>query len=292
MSIDKLQEKIRKMKNPSVVDFCLMPEHIVPHIQERNTHFPVAYEYYCTQLLEGLREIVPAVRFSLSMMTLYGSDGLVCLENLLRYAHQLGYYVLLDCPDALQPLQARRGAELLLSEECNLCFDALVLSAYIGSDGLRPYCEKLKAADKDLFVTVRTGNKSASELQDLLTGSRLVHMAMADVVNRFCEPLMCKCGYSQMAAVVAAPSAQSIRTLRSTYRSVFLLIDGYDYPNANAKNCSGGFDVLGHGAVVCANTSITAAWQEYPADAQDFVRFAQEAALRMKKNVTKYVTIL
>ena len=33
MSVDKLQERIRKLKNPSVVDFNLLPEHIPPHIQ-------------------------------------------------------------------------------------------------------------------------------------------------------------------------------------------------------------------------------------------------------------------
>ena len=54
-----------------------------------------------------------------------------------------------------------------------------------GSDVLKPYMAAIKSVNKDIFVVLRTANKSASELQDLLAGSRLVHMAAADHVNRY-----------------------------------------------------------------------------------------------------------
>lgn len=292
MSVDKLQEKIRKLKNPSVLDFDMLPEHIPPYIREDDSYFVSAYEFYCTELMQGLKNTVPAVRFSLGMMSLYGPDGLASLANLLRTARSSGYYILLDIPDAFSAREAARTAELLLGENANLEFDGLVTSAYIGSDGIRPYCEKMKDTDKDLFVLVRTANKTAPELQDLLTGSRLVHMAAADVVNRLAQPMTGRSGYSRVAAVAAASAPDSARTLRSKYKTLFLLLDGYDYPNANAKNCSAAFDALGHGAAACAGTSITAAWQNDPEDAGEFVRFAVEAAERMRKNLTRYVTIL
>lgn len=292
MSVDKLQEKIRKLKNPSVLDFNMMPEHIPPHIREEESYFVSAYEYFCTQLLQGLKGTVPAVRFSLGMMSLYGPDGLAALANLLRVARSLGYYILLDSPNAFSTRDAVRTAELLLGDNSNLEFDGLITSAYIGSDGLRPICERMKDTDKDLFVLVRTANKTAPELQDLLTGSRLVHIAAADVVNRLAQPLTGRSGYSRVAAVAAASAPDSAKLLRSKYKSLFLLLDGYDYPNANAKNCSAAFDALGHGAAACAGTSITAAWQTYSEDAGDFVRLAVEAAERMRKNLTRYVTIL
>lgn len=292
MSIDLLQDRIRKLKNPSMVEFNLLAEHIPPHIEERDTYFVSAYEYFCTELMQGLQEIVPAVRFSLGMMALYGPDGLVALSKLLRTAKELGYYVLLDCPDAKNPLDAKRNAELLLSDNCEFPCDGLVVNGYIGSDALRPYCESVKQVEKDLFVLVRTPNKSASELQDLLTGSRHVHMATADVVNRFSEIYMGKCGYSNVAAMMAANAPAGIQTLRGKYRSMFILVDGYDYSNANAKNCAAAFDRLGHGAVVCAGTSITAAWQTSPVDERKFVDMAVESAQRMKKNITRYITIL
>ncbi|MBR5529088.1 MAG: hypothetical protein IKU57_01300 [Oscillospiraceae bacterium] len=292
MSVDKLQERIRKLKNPSVVDFNMLPEHIPPYIQERDTFFVSAYEYVCTELLAGLKDIVPAVRFSLGALSLFGPDGMVVLQKLLLAAKKLGYYVLLDAPDAFSRQDTVRSAELLFAENSDFAFDGLIVNAYIGSDSIRPYGEKMKNADKDLFVIVRTSNKSAPELQDLLTGTRVMHMAAADVVNRYSETMVGRSGYSKIGAVAAASSASCLRNIRAAYKSLFLLLDGYDYPNANAKNCSYAFDQLGHGAAAIAGISVTAAWQEQPVDQREFVRLAIESAERMKKNLLRYITIL
>ena len=164
------------------------------------------------------------------------------------------------------------------------------MSAYIGSDGLKPYISRLKDNDKDLFVVVRTANRTAPELQDLLTGTRLMHMANADVVNRFVQPLIGRCGYSRLAIMAGASSADSLRSLREKYKDIFLLLDGCDYPNANAKNCSYGFDKLGHGAAACAGLSVIGAWKE-AGEEGSYVSHAQEAAQRLKKNLTRYITV-
>lgn len=291
MAIDRLQEKIRKMKNPTVVNFSLLAEHIPLHILEAAGSFPKAYKQFCKTLLIGLKETVPGVRFGFNFFALQGAEGLDNLQELLLFARSQGYYVILDAPEALSGQDAQMIAGSLFSEDSCWYFDGLVLSSYIGSDGLRPYTGQLKEANKDLFVVVRTANKTAPELQDLLTGSRLMHLANADIVNRFSEPMICRSGYSQVAMLAAASSADSLRSLRSKYKNMFLLLDGCDYPNANAKNCSFAFDTLGHGAAACAGLSITAAWKE--TDTQgEYVMHAVEAAQRLKKNLTRYITIL
>ena len=101
-----------------------------------------------------------------------------------------------------------------------------------------------------------------------------------------------KLGYSRIGALTAASSAESLRSLRGKYPRVFFLVDGYDSPSANAKNCSYAFDRLGHGAVVCAGETITCAWKQAQSDGGDFLEQAVAAAERMKKNLTRYVTIL
>lgn len=292
MSIDKLQEKIRKLKNPSVIDFGVLPEQIPPFLLEEEGSFLKAYGRFCTELLEGLQGVVPAVRFSLSAFAFLGQDAMALLGQILSVAKTQGYYVFLDIPGALSGQEADIAAAALVDDAANLSFDGIITSCYIGSDSLRPYVSRLKELDKDLFAVIRTSNRTAPELQDLLTGSRLVHMAAADIVNRFAEPLVSRCGYSSVAAVAGASSADSLRNLRAKYKSMFLLLDGYDYPNSNAKNCSHAFDRLGHGAAACAGTSVTAAWQEQEGDGREYVSFAVQAAERMRKNLTRYVTIL
>lgn len=291
MSIDALQEKIRKLKNPSMVDFGVRWEALPPHLLDEEGNLLAAYCRFCRELLAGLKGKVPAVRFSFGTFALLGPEGLTVLQTLLREAGDMGYYVVMDGPEVLSPWGADRTAAALLGQDSAYACDAVVTSPYIGSDGIKPFLPYCKAG-KGLFVAVRSPNKSAAELQDLMTGSRLVHGAAADMVNRFGETILGKCGYSRVGALASAGAASSLKGLRGRYSRMFLLVDGLDYPSGNAKNCSSAFDKFGHGAVVCAGPSVTAAWQAAETDGKDYVVQAVQAAERMKKNITRYVTVL
>ncbi len=290
MAIDRLQDKIRKMKNPAVINFSVLPEHIPAFIQEENGTFLKAREVFCIRLMEGLKDTVPGVRFSFPAFALAGAAGLESLSVLLQTAKKLGYYVLLDGVEALSAQDAKQFAAAVMDESSPWYFDGLIITCYIGSDGIRPYLPLLKETGKDLFVVVRTANRTATELQDLLTGTRWMHMANTDIVNRFTLDMEGRYGYSQLAVVAAASSADSLKNLREKYKGIFLLLDGGDYPNANAKNCSYAFDPLGYGAAACLGTSVIGAWTEAD-DGGKFVELAVEAAQRMKKNLTRYITI-
>ena len=292
MAIDKLQEKIRKTKNPSIVDFSVNMTAVPPQLFREEATPLQAYERFCMELLTALKGIVPAVRFHFSCFSLLGPDGLLLLERLTAYAGNLEYYILVDAPESFGPSDAETAANLLFSDRCPYHFDGLLLSAYAGSDVLKPYTGRLSAGGKDLFVVLRTANKSAAELQDLLTGSRLVHMAAADVVNRLAEPLVGRGGYSQVAVVGPASVADVLKKLRARYKNLFLLVDGYDYPNANAKNCSYAFDNLGRGAIVCSGSGVIGAWNTDTYDGTEYIKPVVEAAERMKKNLLRYVTVL
>lgn len=292
MSVDRLQERIRKFKNPIVVQFDLDNKVIPPHIINEERQFLPAYGRYCMELMENLAQVVPAVRFNFSAFAVIGVDGLSLLSKLLSKAAQLGYYVILDVPEAMTAQQAEANADAFWGDNSQWKADALAAVSYIGTDGLKPYCSYLKGNKKSIFSVVRTGNKSAAELQDLLSGSRLAHMAQADFANRLAEPYLGKCGYCRVGITAAATAGDSIRNLRDKYKYLFLLIDGFDYPGANAKNCSLAFDKLGHGAAVCIGSSITGAWRENCANDADYVLCIQNACERIRKNLMRYITIL
>ena len=99
MAIDRLQEKIRKYKNPTVVSFNTVSEQIPPYIMETAGGEKTAYKQFCKELLTGLKEIVPGVRFSFNSFAIRG--WLDMLEDLLAFAKTQGYYVILDAPEAL-----------------------------------------------------------------------------------------------------------------------------------------------------------------------------------------------
>lgn len=286
MSVDILQEKIRRAKNPLVLELNLSVSDIPSEFEKTSE----GYGRFCRSLLEGLKNLVPAVRFSFSAFALSGAAEE--LKTTMRFAVDQGYYVILDAPEIVSPYGAKMTADALLGEHGEYPCDAVVISGYLGSDVIKPFLPYCKKGKKDVFVIARTANKSAAELQDLLSGTRLVHAAAADHVNRYGADTAGKSGYTRVGILAAASSAESLRSLRGKYPKLFFLLDGYDYPNANAKNCSFAFDKFGHGAAICSGMGITCAWKDAESEQEAWLDHAKAAVERMKKNVTRYVSIL
>lgn len=290
MSIDSLQERIRKTKNPTVLELNPSVSDIPAYILEEEGSAASACARVCRELMEQLKGFLPAVRISFSAFALLGHDGLYHLSETLKRAAALGYYVTLDAPEILSPASAQNAAEAILGETSAYPCDGLVISGYLGSDVIKPFLPYCK--NKSLFVVTRTANKSAPELQDLLAGSRTVHLAAADHVNRYGADTAGKFGYTNVGILGAASSADSLRNLRSKYPRLFLLVDGFDYPRANAKNCANAFDKFGHGAAVCSGSAILSAWKQTESDGRDYLDHAKAAAERIKKGLARYTTIL
>jgi len=288
MSVDLLQEKIRKTKNPTMLELC-------PDFSELPPRYEASvngYIQYCRELLTALKDTVSALRVSFAGFALLGAEGMDALSQLLHFAKKQGWYVVLDAPELLRVKTAERTAQTLLGQDSQFPCDGVIIGSYLGSDILKPFLPYCAEGKKDVFVVVRTANKSAPELQDLLSGGRLVHGAAADHVNRYGADTAGKFGYTRVGILAAASSASSLKDLRGKYPRLFLILDGLDYPNSNAKNCSNAFDKFGHGAAVCGSTGITCAWKTAESDGEDFLEHAKSAAERMKKNLTRYVTVL
>ncbi len=277
--MDQLQEKIRKLKCPIVLDLAVEPA-CVPQ--------GLSYPQFCRELLEGLKGNLPAVRFSFDQFAMQDLGGE--LKELMALARELGYFVLLDGPAVLSPWAAQRAAEGFFGPESLYPCDGMILSPYIGEDAIKPFLPYCKEQGKSVFFAVRSANKTAAQLQDLMTGSRLSHIACADIVNRHAEGIIGRSGYSQVGALTAGTNANAVKNLRAKYNRLFLLVDGYDYPGGNGKNCSFGFDRFGHGCAVSVGPAIAGAWREE--EGGELVPMALQALQRVKNNLKTYVTIL
>ena len=211
MSIDALQEKIRKRKSALIVDMTIYPGRLPEHWA--GECFENGYKQYVLELLKGLKGLVPGVRFRLSAFALLGSEMLCILPELLKAAADLGYYVLLEAPE----LSCREMAELCAGTAASYGCDGVQIPFYAGSDVLEPFLPDCETARRDVFVTARTPNRTAPELQDLLTGSRLVHMAAADRISRYVENLTGKFGYARVGVAASAGAPESLKNLRGKY---------------------------------------------------------------------------
>lgn len=290
MSVDILQDRIRKMKCPIMLDFCVPISDLPPHLNQEKDN-AAAYSRFCMEMLEAFADRIPAVRISFAAFAALGVEGVKSLQDCLRKARELGYYILLDSPEISSVNAAQMVADSILGAQ-EYCCDAVVTNPYLGSDAMKPFLPYCKPGEKDLYVIIRSANKSAWELQDLLTGSRNVYSAAAETVGRLGECLIGKCGYSSVCGVVGCTATEALRTIRAKHDRMFLLVDGVDCVGGNAKNCNYGFDRFGHGAVINAGQSITCAWKNAETDGTDYLEQAIQAAERLKKNILRYVTIL
>jgi len=292
VSVDILQEKIRKLKNPTMVEFCLSEGALPEDLIRESGSSAAACGKFCEMMLDSLKDLVPAVRFSLSAFLVMGPEGAEILGRVLKCAKKLGFYVAVDAPEVNTPKAAKVVAERLFRADSPYPCDGVILPSYGGSDIWKPFLQTCGEAKKDLFIIARTANKSASELQDLRCGNRLTHVVAADYVNRYSAERVGRFGYSDVGILAAASAEPSLKELRQKYPRLFLLMDGADYPNANAKKCAAGFDKFGHGAAAVVGDSLLLAGLREGNGSADYVAAAREAAERMKNNLNRYITIL
>ena len=307
MSIDVLQERIRKLKSPIMVGLDpylpVLPRHIVRDAFDEygQTLRGAAEAYYrfCTELLDRLSPIVPAVKLQSACFEALGADGINQMQRISKYAKELGYYVLMDSMRgdvgsvAEIYAQAVFGSVSVGETACQLySCDGLTVNGYLGSDGIKPFLPYCKHDGKNVFILLKTSNKSSREVQDLLSGDRVVYTAMADLAMRWGSDLFGKNGYSEIGAVVGATFPQTMKLLREKYDRLFFVVPGYGAQGGTAKNVQFAFDRFGHGAIVSASRSIICAWQKDGGDGENYLDCAEEAALKMKADIGKYVVIL
>ena len=307
MSVDFLQEKIRKLKNPTMVGLDpylpILPKHIVEDAfaQYGQTLAGAAAAYYrfCTELLDALKDVVPAVKLQSACFEALGADGIAQMQRICACAKELGYYVLIDSMRGDVGNIAEIHAQAMFGSvpvgqtlHQVYCCDAVTVNGYLGSDGVKPYLPYCKKDGKNIFLLLTTSNNSSRAVHELLSGDRVIYTAMADLAMRWSTDLFGSHGYSEIGAVVGATYPQTMKLLREKYDRLFFLVPGYGAQGGTAKNVQFAFDRFGHGAVVAASRSIICAWQKTGSDGTDYTDCAVTAAHKMKNDIGKYVVIL
>lgn len=311
MSMDVLQEKIRKKKNPTVAGLDPKLDYIPKFIRDEAFQkygktlkgAAEAYRVFCYGLIDALYEVVPAVKPQSAYFEVLGSEGIRALEDVVAYAKEKGLYVIMDAKrgdigtTCEAYAQAYLGGMELDDETCISPFDcdSVTVNGYLGTDGIRPFTALCKKNNKSIFLLVKTSNPSSLELQDLITGGRLVHTAMADLAVRLTdkEQLVGSSGWSAIGAVVGATHPEDLKNLRAKYPNIFFLVPGYGAQGGRAQDVQYAFDQLGHGAIVNSSRGIMCAWKKTEDETgRNYQEAARNEAIRMRNDICRFVTIL
>lgn len=306
MAIDLLQQKIRKKNNPTMLCLCPTYEALPPALraQAEQAHGQTllaaasAYEAFCRDLLQELCDIVPAVSVVSGAFSALGADGVAAMQRILAYARELGYYVMLDLMradlfSAAEDMAAAcfGGVKIGEGSFAPYACDGVVSTAYLGSDAIKPFTQYCKDG-KNVFLIARSSNKSAREVQDLLSGDRLMYQVIADLAMRWSGDCFSRGGYSEVGLAVGATNPSVLKRLREKYDRLFFLVPGYGAQGGYAKDAALAFDKFGHGAIVMAGRSITQAWQKHTETGEDYLSRARQAAIKMRDNLAEYVTVI
>lgn len=307
MSIDLLQEKIRQTKTPIMVGLDptedLIPLHILNAAFDEKGMTPEglaeAYFVFCKGLLEELQDTVPAVKIQTGCFELLGAPGVAVMQKVTALASSLGYYVMLDSLRSDAPHISELYAKMVFgsvgvgtSSFSPYSCDAVTVNGYLGSESVQPYLPYCRNDGRNVFLMVKSSNRSGRELQELASGDRTVHTAMADLIMRWSSGLYGKYGFSEIGAIMGANDSRAVEQVRKKYDRLFIMLVGYGAQGGTAKPASAAFDPLGHGAIVSASRSIIGAWKQTDSDGSDYCVLAREAAVKMKKDLARYVTIL
>ena len=307
MSFDALQEKIRAKKNPTVAGLDLKPEQIPPHILK------ASYETYGETLqgaaeavwtfnqglIDALCDVVPAVKPQAAYYERLGWRGLEVMERTIAYAREKDLFVIADIKrgDIGSTAQAYADAwlgETRVGEASHPVFnaDCVTLNGYMGSDTIEPFVEACKAGDKCLFLLVKTSNPGSGELQNMVAGDRLVYKVMGDMTAKLGKGTEGRYGFHLAGAVVGTTYPSDMRELRRRLEHTFFLVPGYGAQGGTAEDVQYAFNKYGHGAIVNASRSIMCAWQKTGRDGTDYQEAARAAAVAMRDDIRKYVTIV
>ena len=231
MIIDELIEKIKSMKNPTVMGldprYELIPDEIKSKYSSDNSGICKACLEFNKELIDSVCDIIPAVKPQAAFYEALGLEGMEVLKETFRYAKSKGMFVILDAKrgDIGSTSKAYSKAYLQKGE---LEVDFLTVNPYLGSDGILPFAEDCEKFNKGIFVLVKTSNPSSDELQNLkLENGKTVYETVGELTEKWGESLRGEYGYSSVAAVVGATHPIQLKELREKMPHTFFLIPGY-----------------------------------------------------------------
>ena len=298
--IDVLIRRIDALKNPTVVGLDPTLEMIPGYLKEEmfarygKTPEAVAEMFlaFNTAIMDAVKDIVPAVKPQIAFYERFGIAGLAAYEKTAALAREKGFIVIGDIKrgdigSTAAAYAAHIGGTEIEGEKFDLWHeDFITVNPYLGVDGIKPFVDACNAANKGIFVLVKTSNPSSGELQDKLVDGRPVYLRVADLVSEWGKDSMGELGYSRVCAVVGATHPEEGERAREALPHTFFLVPGYGAQGGKAEDIRRFFDKDGRGCIVNSSRGIIAAYRKSEKYGEkNFADAARDAAIAMQKDL-------
>jgi orotidine-5'-phosphate decarboxylase len=242
---------------------------------------PEGVETFCKGIIDATKDIAGSVKPQMAYFEVLGWQGMKVFFSVCEYAKKQGLIVIADGKRNDIGSTCEAYADAYLSAGSPI--DALTVSPYLGSDGIKPFIERGIKNEKGLFVLVKTSNPSSGELQDLPCGDETVHEHLAQLVESWgAQHIAKETNLSLIGAVVGATYPEELKYLRTLMPHIPILIPGYGAQGGKAEDVVHGFIPDGTGAIVVAARSII-----FASNKDDWRDAARAAAEKMKGEITQ-----
>ena len=195
---DHLSIRIKELNNPAVVGLDPRLDQIPGFIKDMAVKqygeslqaVSAALIVFNTGIIDAIADIVPAVKPQIAFYEKYGHAGLFAYEQTIEYAHKKGMIAIGDAKrndigsTSAAYAEGHLGTvDVFGKEVAPINADALTVTPYLGTDGIKPFTDVCAKHGKGIFVLVRTSNPSADEIQGQAVGDHLLDEEVATLVE-------------------------------------------------------------------------------------------------------------
>ena len=292
---DRLADAVRR-NGPLCVGIDPRWEMLPKAIRDRlrdvpaNERMAVGFREFGQKALELVRPYCGVVKPQAAFFELAGPKGFDSLQLLLDEARIMGFVTILDAKRGDIASTATAYADAAFAG-CSVDgeiatvwnADSLTINPYLGRDAVEPFLTAAKAADRGVFVLVRTSNPGAGLFQNLVCDGKPVYRHVADAVASWNTPTIGECGLGDVGAVVGATHPAELRELRAALPGVWFLVPGYGAQGGTAADVKAAYLPNGLGAVVNSSRGVTFPFHpDDPAWEAKVVAAAQKAAAELR----------
>jgi len=276
-AFQKLENKIKEKDSPLCVGLDphldLLPEEIVKTSFDKYGKnakgAATAILEFNLEIIEAIRDLVPAVKPQIAFYEKWGSEGILALEETVAYAKKRGLMVIMDAKRNDIGSTARAYAEAFLSSESELSSDFLTVTPYLGTEGITPFLELARKEGKGVFLVAFTSNEMANEIQG----------PIKDVLIKNINTLQKEFG--NLGAVLGL-TRDDFLEIQAEMPNVFYLIPGLGAQGGSVENFKELIRKKGKG-IVSASRSVLFAFRE--GQEKDFKKAATEEVKRILQSL-------
>jgi orotidine-5'-phosphate decarboxylase len=283
---ERLADAVRR-QGPLCVGIDPRWESLPKSIRDKQADVPLgdrlgfAFLEFGWKVLELVRPFSGVIKPQAAFFEQAGPVGLGMLRALLAEARLQGFITILDAKRGDIASTADAYAAAAFGPVWNA--DSLTINPYLGRDAVEPFLSAAKAAERGVFVLVRTSNPGAGLFQDLRCDGKPLYRHVADEVVKWNASTVGWCGLGDVGAVVGATHPRELAELRAAMPNVWLLVPGYGAQGATADDVKAAYLPSGLGAVVNSSRGVT--FPFHPDDPQwqsKIVEAAKKAAADLK----------